>query len=61
MIELLQVATECGGTLSKAQIAMHTGFPPAEIDKLLQEALRQDYADVINDPETGAVRYRFDV
>jgi TM2 domain-containing membrane protein YozV len=61
MIKLLQVATECGGTVSKAQIAMRTGFPPAEIDKLLEEALRQDYADVVNDPETGAVRYRFDV
>jgi hypothetical protein len=59
--QLLKVAHAQGGTLSEAQIALHTGLSPAEIKPVLQEAMRLGYADVVNDPDTGAIRYVFDV
>ncbi|WP_289501538.1 hypothetical protein [Gloeocapsopsis sp. IPPAS B-1203] len=40
---------------------MYTGLEPKEAKKLLQEAERVGYAEVCNDPVTGAIRYRFDV
>ncbi|MFN3678853.1 TM2 domain-containing protein [Thermosynechococcus sp.] len=61
MQRLLQVAKEQGGVLSAAQAALHTGFDAKQIEELLFEAQRLGYAYVFNDPETGAVRYRFDV
>lgn len=61
MHRLLQVAKEQGGVLSAAQAALHTGFDAKQIEELLFEAQRLGYAYVFNDPETGAVRYRFDV
>ena len=47
--------------LSLAQAALHTELEPAALKALLQEAQQLDYAEVTNDPKTGAVRYRFDV
>jgi hypothetical protein len=32
-----------------------------EIEKLFKQAMRQGIARVDNDPETGAVRYYFDI
>jgi len=58
---LLQAAHEQGGTLSEAQIVLHTGLSPDAAKSVLQEALHRGYADVANDPKTGAVRYIFDV
>jgi TM2 domain-containing membrane protein YozV len=59
--QLLKTAHEHGRSLSEAQIALHTGLTPEEIKQVLQEALRLGYADVANDPKTGAVRYVFDI
>jgi TM2 domain-containing membrane protein YozV len=59
--QLLQAAHEQGGTLSEAQIVLHTGLSPDAAKSVLQEALHRGYADVANDPKTGAVRYIFDV
>ncbi|MGG6240712.1 TM2 domain-containing protein [Nodosilinea sp. AN01ver1] len=61
MQQLLRVAHANGGRLSKAQVALHTGLNPERVDALIQEALRYGYADVTNDPESGAVRYVFDL
>ena len=61
MQKLLKAAHEHGGQLSKAQAALHTGLSPEQIETVLQEALRLGYADVTNDPKTGAVRYVFDI
>lgn len=61
MHRLLQVAKEHGGVLSAAQAALYTHFDAQTIEELLFEAQRLGYATVFNDPETGAVRYRFDV
>ncbi|XHX75729.1 MAG: hypothetical protein RBJ76_00245 (plasmid) [Stenomitos frigidus ULC029] len=61
MQKLLKAAKANGGTLSLAQAALHTELEPAALKALLKEAQQLDYAEVTNDPKTGAVRYRFDV
>jgi len=61
MQQLLKAAHANGGKLSKAQVALHTGLSTERVDALIQEALRCGYADITNDPESGAVRYVFDV
>lgn len=61
MQKLLRVAKEYGGTLSIAQVALYTELEPEEVKNLLQEAQKYGYAEICNDPQTGAVRYRFDV
>jgi len=61
MQRLLKAAKSNGGTLSLAQAALHTELEPAALRALLKEAQQLDYAEVTNDPQTGAVRYRFDV
>lgn len=61
MHRLLQVAKEQGGVLSAAQVALYTHFDAHTVEELLFEAQRLGYATVFNDPETGSVRYRFDV
>ena len=61
MQQLLKAAHTNGGKLSKAQVALHTGLSSEQVEALIQDALRSGYADVTNDPESGAVRYVFDV
>ena len=61
MQKLLKAAKANGGTLSVAQAALHTELEPAELKALLREAQQLDYAEIVNDPKTGAIRYRFDV
>jgi len=61
MQKLLKAAKENGGQLSLAQAAMATNLTPEKVKELLQESIRAGYADINNDPQTGAVRYHFDV
>ncbi|MBE9110582.1 hypothetical protein IQ273_14270 [Nodosilinea sp. LEGE 07298] len=61
MQQLLRAAHANGGRLSKAQVALHTGLSTERVDALIQEALHCGYADITNDPDSGAVRYVFDV
>jgi TM2 domain-containing membrane protein YozV len=61
MLLLLKAAHANGGKLSKAQVALHTGLSPERVEALIQAALHSGYADVTNDPESGAVRYVFDL
>jgi TM2 domain-containing membrane protein YozV len=61
MQKLLRVAKEHGGMLSIAQVALYTELEPEEVKDLLQEAQKYGYAEICNDPQTGAIRYRFDV
>ena len=61
MLVLLKAAHANGGKLSKAQVALHTGLSTERVEALIQTALHSGYADVINDPESGAVRYVFDL
>ncbi|NEO84158.1 MAG: hypothetical protein F6J87_07885 [Spirulina sp. SIO3F2] len=58
---LLRLAQECEGQLSFAQISMHMRLDPEETNELLNNAQRYGYAYVGNDPDTGAVRYYFDL
>lgn len=61
MQKLLRLAQHYDGQLSMAQMAMNTNFSKEELKTLLDEAQRDGYVEVANHPETGAVRYRFDV
>lgn len=61
MHKLLQAAKENGGQLSIAQAAFSTELEPEEVQKLLAEATKFGYAEINNDPKTGAIRYHFDV
>ena len=61
MQKLLRAAKENGGQLSLAQAAMHTELEAEEVKLLLQEALKNGFAEIANDPSSGAIRYRFDV
>lgn len=58
---LLRLAQEREGKLSLAQVSMHMELEPEETIELLDNAQQYGYAQVGNDPETGAVRYYFDV
>jgi len=58
---LLKAAKENGGQLSIAQAAMYTDLEPEEVKKLLEDAQRSGYAEITNDPKTGAIRYQFDL
>ena len=61
MQKLLQVAKDNGGTLSIAQAVLYTELEPQEVQELLLEAQRHHLAELTNDPNTGAIRYHFDV
>jgi TM2 domain-containing membrane protein YozV len=59
--KLLRAAKENGGQLSIAQAAMYTELEPQEVKQLLLEAEKTGLAEISNDPNTGAIRYRFDI
>lgn len=59
--KLLAAAKNNGNVLSVGQAVMMTGLPPDEVQKLLDQAIRTEIAHIGNDPESGAVRYYFDL
>ena len=61
MHQLLKVAKNNNNVLSQAQAVLLTGLDPELIDLTLNEALKRGYAEIGNDPETGSVRYYFDL
>jgi TM2 domain-containing membrane protein YozV len=61
MQKLLKAAKENSGQLSIAQAAMATELLPDQIKRLLKESEDAGYAQIGNDPNTGAIRYFFDV
>ncbi|MFN6519394.1 MAG: NINE protein [Nostoc sp. CreGUA01] len=61
MQKLLKAAKEHNGQLSIAQAAIHTELESERLKELLEEATKIGYAEIINDPNTGAIRYHFDV
>jgi TM2 domain-containing membrane protein YozV len=61
MQKLLKAAKENGNILSLGQAIMMTNLPPNDVQELLTDALRQGLAEIDNEPESGAVRYHFDV
>ncbi|ACB51141.1 unknown [Crocosphaera subtropica ATCC 51142] len=61
MQKLLKAAKDHGGTLSIAQAVLYTELDPQDVQELLIDAQRHHLAEITNDPETGAIRYRFDL
>ncbi len=61
MQKLLKAAQEHGGRLSIAQAAISTELEAEDVKNLLQEAEKAGYAEITNDPNTGAIRYQFDI
>ncbi|MEH2023271.1 TM2 domain-containing protein [Nostoc sp.] len=61
MQKLLKAAKEHNGQLSLAQAAMYTELESEHLKELLQEATKIGYAEINNDPNTGAIRYHFDL
>ncbi len=61
MQKLLKAAKDNGGTLSMAQAVLYTELEPPEVQELLIEAQKHHLAEITNDPETGAIRYHFDL
>jgi TM2 domain-containing membrane protein YozV len=61
MHKILKAAAENNKVLSIGQAMMATGLTPQEVEELFNEALRRGLAHVGNDPESGAVRYYFDI
>ncbi len=61
MQKLLRAAQENGGTLSAAQAALLTKLEPDELREVLVAAQRAGYAQIYNDPVSGAIRYQFDL
>ncbi|MGH2414647.1 MAG: TM2 domain-containing protein [Microcystaceae cyanobacterium] len=61
MHKLLEAAVANGKVLSIGQAVIATGLQPDEVQQLLNESIRTEIAYIGNDPETGAVRYYFDI
>ncbi|MGK7943729.1 MAG: TM2 domain-containing protein [Microcystaceae cyanobacterium] len=61
IVQLLKVAAENNNTLSVAQTMISLGLSLEEAEKLLVKAVKKNLAHIGNDPESGAVRYYFDI
>jgi hypothetical protein len=61
MQKLLKAAKDNGNVLSLGQAILMTNLPPNEVKELLKDALRQGLAEIDNEPNSGAVRYHFDL
>lgn len=59
--QLIEGAEKNNCVLSLAQAMILTGLGPDETEAILRDGMRKGIVDVGNDPETGAVRYYFDV
>lgn len=59
MVRLLQVAHNHGGKLTVTQGVMETGASFDLVEATLREMLKTGYVNIGNDPQTGAVIYRF--
>jgi TM2 domain-containing membrane protein YozV len=58
-MKLVREAARTGGRLSVSQAVMATGQPFKKVEALLDEMVREGYADIDNHPETGVVQYVF--
>ena len=59
--KLLRAARDNGGQLSLAQAVMCTELEFEEVKYLLHEMQKDGLTEVSNDPNSGAIRYHFDV
>ncbi|MEO1131524.1 MAG: TM2 domain-containing protein [Cyanobacteria bacterium J06639_1] len=61
MTRLLRVAADHNNTLSLGRATLELDLPPDRVEDLLKQAVKQNIATVDNDPESGAVRFHFDI
>ncbi|BAU66505.1 hypothetical protein STA3757_39100 [Stanieria sp. NIES-3757] len=61
MLLLLKAAAAHNNVLSMGQAMIATELSADTVERLLKQALKQGIAHIDNDPETGAVRYHFDL
>ena len=59
--KLLRLAKHHNGELSMAQMTMHMNCGTEELKRLVNEAQKNGYAEIVNHVETGMIRYKFDV
>jgi predicted transcriptional regulator len=59
MMALLRFARQHQGSVSVTEGVMETGAPFKKVERVLREMLQSGYVDVVNDPESGTVRYLF--
>lgn len=59
--QLLEAAAANQRVLSFAQAMIATGLNPDQVEQLLTDGMRRGIIHIGNDPETGAVRYYFDI
>lgn len=58
---LIEGAAQHQGGLSLAQAMLMTGLEADQVESVLKEAMKKGIVHVGNDPETGSVRYYFDI
>jgi predicted Rossmann fold nucleotide-binding protein DprA/Smf involved in DNA uptake len=58
---LLEAASTHQNVLSFAQAIMVTGLTPDQVEQVLNEGMRKGIIHIGNDPESGAIRYYFDI
>ena len=58
---LLEAASTHQNVLSFAQAIIVTGLTPDQVEQVLNEGMRKGIIHIGNDPESGAIRYYFDI
>ena len=58
---LLEAASTRQNVLSFAQAIMVTGLNPDQVEQVLNEGMKKGIIHIGNDPESGAIRYYFDI
>ncbi len=61
LITLLKAAAAHNNVLSVGQAIIAMELPVEQVKALLEKAVKQELANIENDPETGAIRYHFDI
>ena len=61
LIKLLKAAAANNNILSVGQAIIVMELPVEQVKELLNKAVKEDLAHIGNEPETGAVRYYFDI
>ena len=56
-----RLAKHYNGELSMAQMTMHMNCGTEELKRLVNEAQKDGYAEIVNHVETGMIRYKFDI
>ena len=61
IVKLLKAAAANNNVLSVGKAVILMELPIEQVRALLNKAAKEDLAQIDNDPETGAIRYHFDI